>query len=250
MNICLPKICLQCSRQNPPLAKRALLDSSSQMCSQYPEFECLGKDVMDALKRREKTAVYKNWHCFWLSGGSFSFGRYYYRYIYLGKELWHYSFDENGKFTIYVSCGNRTGRYQNTGRFRTGSEVVQECRTLGDWGECWVFYDWVYDNVSYDQTLKNRTIYDAVINGNAVCWGYVSAYLMLCRNAGLICEPVYAETMHGTEPGFSWWGVRILWYYGTSKVWEGTRWEFLTQKDMDLDSMHNNLWYSGMGDDE
>lgn len=23
---------------------------SSQMCSQYPEFECLGKDVMDALK--------------------------------------------------------------------------------------------------------------------------------------------------------------------------------------------------------
>ena len=39
---------------------------------------------------------------------AFSFGRYYYRYIYLGKEeVTLYSFDENGgSIAIYVSCGN------------------------------------------------------------------------------------------------------------------------------------------------
>ncbi|WP_320951338.1 transglutaminase domain-containing protein, partial [Enterocloster bolteae] len=104
-----------------------------------------------------------------------------------------YSFDENGKFAIYVSCGNPARAVSEHSQVQDRlSEVVQKCSTLGDREKAEYFYDWVYDNVSYDQTLKNRTIYDAVMNGNAVCWGYVSAYLMLCRNAGLICEPVYA----------------------------------------------------------
>ena len=163
---------------------------SSQMCSQYPEFECLGKDVMDALKEgREDGGFIKTDIVFDSQEEAFSFGRYYYRYIYLGKEeVTLYSFDENGKFAIYVSCGNPDRAVSEHRQVQDRlSEVVQECRTLGDRENAEYFYDWVYDNVSYDQTLKNRTIYDAVINGNAVCWGYVSAYLMLCRNAGLIC---------------------------------------------------------------
>ena len=46
------------------------------------------------------------------------------------------------------------------------------------------------------------------------------------------------EIMHGTEPGLM--GVEycdITW----DKSLGGTRWKFITQKDMDMDSMHNNL---------
>ena len=215
---------------------------SSQMCSQYPEFECLGKDVMDALKEgREDGGFIKTDIVFDSQEEAFSFGRYYYRYIYLGKEeVTLYSFDENGKFAIYVSCGNPDRAVSEHRQVQDRlSEVVQECRTLGDRENAEYFYDWVYDNVSYDQTLKNRTIHDAVINGNAVCWGYVSAYLMLCRNAGLICEPVYAgdHAWNRTWLDGEWRYCDITW----DKSLGGTRWRFLTQKDMDLDSMHNNL---------
>ena len=92
---------------------------------------------------------------------------------------------------------------------------------------------------TYDQTLENRTVYDAVINGRSVCWGEVSAYLMLCRNAGLICEPVYAGNHAWTRTWIDgeWRYCDITW----DKSLGGSTWNFLTQKDMDSDSMHNNL---------
>ncbi len=107
-----------------------------------------------------------------------------------------YSFDENGKFAIYVSCGNPDRAVSEHRQVQDRlSEVVQECRTLGDREKAEYFYDWVYDNVSYDQTLRNRTIYDAVMNGNAVCWGYVSAYLMLAGMRAHMCNRICRTCM-------------------------------------------------------
>ena len=47
------------------------------------------------------------------------------------------------------------------------------------------------------------------------------------------------ETMHGTEPGLMGSGDTVT-LLGI-KVWGGSQMEILTQKDMDMDSMHNNL---------
>lgn len=216
--------------------------SASQMTSRNTGFEALGEAVMDALKEGRKDGGYiKTGIVFNSEEEAFSFGRYYYRYIYLGKEeVTLYSFDENGKSAIYVSCGNPDKAVSEHRQVQDRlSDVVQSCRTLGDREKAEYFYDWVYNHVSYDQTLKNKTIYDAVVDGSSVCWGYVSAYLMLCRSAGLICEPVYAgnHAWNKTWIDGEWRYCDITW----DKSLGGSTWKFLTQKDMDSDSMHNNL---------
>lgn len=215
---------------------------SCQMSGRNTRFEGLGVAVMDALKEgRENSGFIKTGIVFDSEEEAFSFGRYYYRYIYLGKEeVTLYSFDEHGKFAIYVSCENPKRAVSEHRQVEDRlSEVVQECRALGEREKAEYFYDWVYKNISYDQTLENRTIYDAVINGSSVCWGYVSSYLMLCRNAGLVCEPVYAgdHAWNRTWIDGEWRYCDITW----DKSLGGSRWKFLTQKEMDLDSMHNNL---------
>ena len=44
-----------------------------------------------------------------------------------------YSFDENGKFVIYVSCGNPARAVSEHSQVQDRlSEVVQKCSTLGD----------------------------------------------------------------------------------------------------------------------
>ena len=152
--------------------------SASQMTGRNAGFENLGDMVMGALKKGGKTGGYiKTGIVFDSEEEAFSFGRYYYRYIYLGKEeVTLYSFDENGKYAIFVSCGDPDKAVSEHGQVQDRlSQVVQACRTLSDREKAEYFYDWVYDNVSYDQTLNNRTVYDAVMNGSAVCWGYVSA---------------------------------------------------------------------------
>lgn len=72
--------------------------SASQMTSRNTGFEALGEAVMDALKEGRKDGGYiKTGIVFNSEEEAFSFGRYYYRYIYLGKEeVTLYSFDENG----------------------------------------------------------------------------------------------------------------------------------------------------------
>ena len=215
---------------------------ASQMTSRNMEFENLGVSVMDALKEgAEAGGLIKTGLVFGSEEEVFSFGRYYYRYIYLGKEeVTLYSSDENGEYAVYVSCENPGKAVSEHRQVQDRlSDVAQACLSLSDREKAEYFYNWVYENVSYDQTLENRTIYDAVVNGSSVCWGYVSAYLTLCRNAGLICEPVYAgnHAWNRTWIDGEWRYCDITW----DKSLGGSTWKFLTQKDMDSDSMHNNL---------
>ena len=215
---------------------------ASQMTSRNQKFETLGEAVMDALK--DGTAadgLIKTDLVFASEEEVFSFGRYYYRYIYLGKEeVTLYSSDENGEYAVYISCENPDRAVSEHRQVQDRlSDVVKACQTLGDREKAEYFYHWVYENVSYDQTLENRTVYDAVINGSSVCWGYVSAYLMLCRDAGLVCEPVYAgnHAWNRTWIDGEWRFCDITW----DKSLGSSSWKFLTQKEMDSDSMHNNL---------
>ncbi|WP_243134498.1 transglutaminase domain-containing protein [Enterocloster asparagiformis] len=206
------------------------------------EFENLGVSVMDALKEgAEAGGLIKTGLVFGSEEEVFSFGRYYYRYIYLGKEeVTLYSSDENGEYAVYVSCENPGKAVSEHRQVQDRlSDVAQACLSLSDREKAEYFYNWVYENVSYDQTLENRTIYDAVVNGSSVCWGYVSAYLTLCRNAGLICEPVYAgnHAWNRTWIDGEWRYCDITW----DKSLGSSSWKFLTQKEMDADSMHNNL---------
>ena len=96
---------------------------ASQMTSRNQKFETLGEAVMDALK--DGTAadgLIKTDLVFASEEEVFSFGRYYYRYIYLGKEeVTLYSSDEMGSMPSTFPVRIRTGRCRNTGRCRTGS---------------------------------------------------------------------------------------------------------------------------------
>lgn len=216
--------------------------SAARMTGREDRFENPGMSVIDALDKGGDSSDYiKTGICFDSEDEAFSFGRYFYRYIYLGKEeVTLYSFEENGRFAIYASCVN-PGRAAAEHRQVQDRlfKVIQACRIMEDREKAEYFYDWVYDHVSYDETLGNKTVYDAVMGGNAVCWGYVSAYLFLCRNADLICEPVYAgdHAWNRTWIDGEWLYCDITWDQcsGDSKQ------KFLTQEDMNLDSMHNNL---------
>lgn len=243
MNICLEKTLFAMQAPDLTIGQAAVTgQSAAQMTSRDAGYEKLGRSVMDALKKGDDSGGFiKTGIDFDSEDEAFSFGRYFYRYIYLGKEeVTLYSFDENGRFAIYISCDNpgRAAAEHRQVQDRLW-KVVQDCGTRGDREKAEYFYDWVYDHVSYDETLQNKTVYDAVMDGNAVCWGYVSAYLFLCRNAGLLCEPVYAgnHAWNRTWIDGQWMHCDITWDkctgYGT--------WKFLTQEDMDLDSMHNNL---------
>ena len=77
------------------------------------------------------------------------------------------------------------------------------------------------------------------MEGKSVCWGYVSAYLSLCRMAGLTCEPVYRgdHAWNRTWLDGQWRYCDITW----DKSLGDSTWKFMTQEEMDSDSMHNGL---------
>ncbi len=216
--------------------------TADQMTARNQAFEALGESVISALQSEAapggliETGIF-----FATKEEASSFGKYFYRYIYLGREpVTLHMAGENGGFAICVSCEDPAGAVSEHLQVRDRlSQVAQACEGMGDREKAEYFYEWVYDNVDYDRALQSRTIYDAVVNGSAVCWGYVSSYLFLCRMGGLTCEPVYAgnHAWNRTWIDGEWRYCDITW----DKCLECSTWRFLTQEEMDLDSMHNHL---------
>lgn len=221
---------------------QTLGQAASEMTALNPDYESRGETVMGALEARGrpdgfiKTAV-----CFDLAEEAHSFGKYFYRYIYLGKEpVTLHAAETSGEYEIYLTCRDPGAAARQHRQVQDKlTRIVEAGKGMGDRELADYFYGWVYDNVAYDQSLQNTTVYDAVIGGNAVCWGYVGAYLSLCRSAGLVCEPVYRADHAWNRVWLDgeWNYCDITW----DKSLGGSSRRFLTQEEMDSDPMHNTL---------
>ena len=212
------------------------------MGSRIPVYETLGEALIRKLSEDQGTAEEKN------TGITFdtveeavSFGRYFYRYVYWGKQEIRLAPGRDAEgVTIYAWCDDIQ---EAVSQHRQVAAKLEETAAggfgLSDGEKAAFFYDWVYENVDYDAAMQNKTIYDAVMKGQSVCWGYVSTYLMLCRMAGLTCEPVY-------QGNHAW---NRVWIDGGWKycdiTWDKSlgehRWKLITEEEMERDSMHETL---------
>lgn len=216
--------------------------SAVEMTTRNTEYERIGEEIIAAL---EAGIVSDGWLktevCFDSLEDAHSFGKYFYRYIYLGKEpVTLYSANTGGSYYIYLTCADPgAAALQHTQVLDRLSQVAEESRDMGDWEKAEYFYSWVYDNMSYDQTLQKKTVYDGVMEGTTVCWGYVSAYLTLCRSAGLVCEPVYRGNHAWNRVWLDgqWRHCDITWDKNLGR----SAWKFLTEEEMDSDATHNAL---------
>ncbi len=57
-------------------------------------------------------------------------------------------------------------------------------------------HDYLIANVSYDTSLNSRTLYDALVNGSAVCEGYTKAFQFIMNNLGIECKTVTSKAMN------------------------------------------------------
>ena len=98
------------------------------------------------------------------------------------------------------------------------------------------FYEWVYSQVEYDTELKRKTVYEAVMEGRSVCWGHVSAYLMLCRMVGMDCEQVYGggHAWNRVWIDGGWKHCDITWDKGQGE----RRRKLMSEEEMEADPAH------------
>ncbi len=228
--------------ENPAQASAGLGQSANDMTARNVEFERQGAALIEDLKSGILSGGYiKTGVSFDSAEAAHTFGKYFYRYIYLGREpVTLHSANTGGKYYILLSCADPERAAQQHGQVRDRlAQIVEAGQGMGDQEKAEFFYDWIYNNVTYDRTLQNKTIYDAVMEGSAVCWGYVSAYLSLCRTAGLVCEPVYRADHAWNRVWLDggWKYCDITW----DKCLGSSTWKFLTQDEMDADPMHNTL---------
>lgn len=79
------------------------------------------------------------------------------------------------------------------------------------------FYDYIINNCTYDYTYQNYSVYDCLINGNATCMGYTSAFYNLCRTAGIESEYILGKVdVNEIDITHTWNRVKMddgNWYY-------------------------------------
>ena len=216
--------------------------SAEDMTGRIPEYEVCGEKLLDQMKEEADFSVWKDTGIIFNTvEEAVSFGRYFYRYIYLGKQKINIAAGESGnESTVYVQCddpGRAAAQHRQVeARLR---EIAEAGAGMGEREKASFFYEWVYSNVEYDSELKKKTVYEAVIEGRSICWGYVSAYLTLCRMSGLICEPVYGgnHAWNRVQIDGRWNYCDITWDRGLGE----RRWKLVPEEEMEADPMHRGL---------
>lgn len=166
------------------------------------------------------------------------FCSYFYRYVYLGKEAIVLKVENiPGNYTIYADSDDLYSAIREHDTVMGVLEaVVEESAGKADEEKARTFYDWVYEHVSYDWSLEKTSVYEAVLNGQSVCWGFTATYLKLCRLAGLSSEAVI-EGNHAWNRVMidgQWRHCDITW----NKCANEHCWFFLPEEDMRSDSLH------------
>lgn len=215
---------------------------AEEMTERNSEYEVCGEKLLILIENSEDLSEWKDTGVvFHTVEDALSFGRYFYRYIYLGKEkIWLAAGTHGESAVIYVQCGNPA---QAAAQHRQTEARLLEIAAAGagmnESEKASFFYEWIYSNVEYDTEQNRKTVYDAVIKGRSVCWGYVSAYLTLCRMSGLICEPVYGGNHAWNRVWIDggWKYCDITW----DRELGDRRWKLMPEEEMEADPTHSGL---------
>lgn len=81
-------------------------------------------------------------------------------------------------------------------------------------------YDWVIDNVYYDKSLNNFSVYSGLTESGTVCVGYATLYSTLVNKLGLDCRVVEGSVYNNKGNNHVWNIVKLdgIWY-GVDVTW-------------------------------
>lgn len=85
-----------------------------------------------------------------------------------------------------------------------------------------VFYEWLCDNLSYEESDRDQIITSAFIDRKTVCTGYARAFQYLCNRTGIQCALVRGDGDNGEDSPerHAWNFVRIDGkYYWVDATW-------------------------------
>jgi transglutaminase/protease-like cytokinesis protein 3 len=75
-------------------------------------------------------------------------------------------------------------------------------------------YEWVIDNVTYDFTIKNKSIYGGFNGKGMLCSGYTTLYTAIATRLGLDCRYIEGSVNNANYPNHAWNIIKIngIWY--------------------------------------
>lgn len=108
------------------------------------------------------------------------------------------------------------------------NEKVQECldataNCVTDYEKIKVIHDWLANHIDYDYNYYDQSLYSALVNGKAVCAGYVTAFDYIAQKAGITTIQVAGMGIgkigeDGENHGWNlvklegnWYGLDITW---------------------------------------
>lgn len=117
------------------------------------------------------------------------------------------------------------------GRIRTLSDSIK-MTTKDDFQRAEMAYDWIYQNMEYDYSLKNISLYQALETGKTICSGYAGIFQAICNDLNLECEILYGDNHAWNKVRLNgeWRYVDITWDKGQGEH----NWRFVTEETWNL----------------
>lgn len=125
------------------------------------------------------------------------------------------------------------------------NDFTKSMSDMSDYEKQLYIHDYITSNTVYDvETTDNNNIYGCLINGQANCKGYSSAYIYLLRNVGIESAQVIGEIkQNGETIGHSWALNKIDGdYYYTDVCWD----DIEGYNDISNDYVFFNMTYNEM----
>lgn len=128
--------------------------------------------------------------------------------------------------------------------------------TMSDYDKVKAFHDYIINNTTYDKTGPNlREAYGSLIDGRAVCSGYVEAFQLLCYLGEIPSIRVRGDTYSDTDSHI-WHKVMIedIWY-NIDLTWgeqvnsdgeESVKYDYFLISDEQLSESHRWLEYPNL----
>ena len=166
------------------------------------------------------------------------FGHLFQLYGYFGKEhVGQKVYKQENGWQLMLECEDfNAASAQQSAVIQKLTEVVNAAANRSEREKAEYFYDWVYDRMSYDESLTKKTVYDAVMDRSGVCWGFTAAYWKLCRMSGIESEAVFKgdHAWNRIRIGGEWLYSDITW----DKCGGPKRWRLIPEAEMWGDRLH------------
>lgn len=131
---------------------------------------------------------------------------------------WSWSY-QRGKATLTLSVVYRSTLKQEQ-TLDTKLDRVRKALDLedtSDYKKVKAIHDYIIKRVSYDQTYRNHTAYNALINKSSVCEGYALAAYRMFVDAGIECR-IITGTANGGSHAWNivkvdgkWYNIDLTW---------------------------------------